>query len=158
MAPRTITTAEEFSEFIKRSENAVWMAWDGSTPAGFLRFNGYETDGATILEGIGGAFISGAYVRPGYRGRRAAQAMLDAALRDYALRDYKRCVLDFEAFNPEARSLWLKYFKPAALSRNARARSAPRRECLRLLRDPSDPQVQRPLDQPLFIRSAPGVT
>jgi ribosomal protein S18 acetylase RimI-like enzyme len=116
MAPRTITTAEEFSEFIKLSENAVWMAWDGSTPAGFLRFDGYETDGATILEGTGGAFISGAYVRPGYRGRRAAQAMLDAALRDYSLRGYRRCVLDFEAFNPEARSLWLKYFRPAALS------------------------------------------
>jgi ribosomal protein S18 acetylase RimI-like enzyme len=116
MAPRTVTSAEEFSEFIKRPENAVWMAWDGPTPAGFMRFDGYETDGATILEGESGAFISGAYVQPGYRGRRAAQAMLDAALRDYARRGFKRCVLDFEAFNPEARSFWLKYFHPAALS------------------------------------------
>jgi ribosomal protein S18 acetylase RimI-like enzyme len=116
MAPRTVTSTEEFNAFISLPDNAVWMAWDEATPAGFMRFDGYETDGAAILEGEGGAFISGAYVRPGFRGRRAAQAMLDAALRDYAGRGFRRCVLDFEAFNPEARNFWLKYFQPAALS------------------------------------------
>lgn len=116
MASRTATSAEAFAEFIRQPENAVWLALDGSNPAGFLRFDGYEVEAATILEGDATAFISGAYVRPAYRSRGAAGAMLDAALRDYVGRGYRRCVLDFETFNPYARSFWLKYFRPAAYS------------------------------------------
>lgn len=116
MAPQPVTSRQAFNEFLSQPENAVWMAWDGPTPAGFMRFDGYEVNGARLLEGEGGIYISGAYVRPGYRGQRAAQAMLDAALREYSGRGYRRCVVDFESINPEARSFWLKYFQPVAFS------------------------------------------
>ena len=116
MARREATSVDAFAEFIRQPENAVWLAWDGQNPAGFLRFDGYEVEAATILEGEATAFISGAYVRSAYRSRGAARAMLDAALSDYAGRGYRRCVLDFETFNPYARSFWLKYFQPAAYS------------------------------------------
>jgi len=55
-------------------------------------------------------------VRPEYRGRGAAPALLDAALRDYAARGFERCAVDFESFNPEAASFWVNYFKPVCYS------------------------------------------
>jgi ribosomal protein S18 acetylase RimI-like enzyme len=116
MAPRNVTSTEEFVEFINRPENAIWMAWDGPTPAGFIRFDAYEVEAATLLESEGSAFISGAYVRPDYRNLGAARAMLNAALIDFTGRGYRCCVLDFESFNPQARSFWLRYFQPVAYS------------------------------------------
>jgi len=116
MAPREVTSPEAFAEFIHRPENAVWMACDGLEPVGFIRFDAYEVEAARLLEGEGMAFISGAYVRPAYRQQGAARAMLNAALVDFAARGYRRCVLDFESFNPQARSFWLRYFQPVAYS------------------------------------------
>jgi hypothetical protein len=51
-----------------------------------------------------------------YRGRKAAVALLDAALRDYADRGLTCCAVNFESFNPEAASFWMKYFDPVGLS------------------------------------------
>ena len=38
------------------------------------------------------------------------------ALRDYAAQGFGRCSVDFEAFNVEAATFWLKYFDPVCLS------------------------------------------
>jgi GNAT superfamily N-acetyltransferase len=116
MTPRTITTADAWREFISRENNTVWMAADGNTPAGFIRFDGNDGDGVGILEGADSVFISGAYVREAYRGQRAAPALLDAALRDYQSRSFTRCTVNFESFNPEAAMFWMRYFSPVAWS------------------------------------------
>jgi hypothetical protein len=55
--------------------------------------------------------ITGAYIRPGYRGRRAA-----VALRDYQARGFTFCAMNFESFNPEAAAFRMKYFEPVCLS------------------------------------------
>ncbi len=51
MAPPHQSTEAEFRAFLARPHNAAWLALDGATPAGFLRFDGYEVDGVGILEG-----------------------------------------------------------------------------------------------------------
>lgn len=51
-----------------------------------------------------------------YRGRKAAAALLDAALRDYGPRGFTCCAVDFESFNPEAAVFWPKYFELVAFS------------------------------------------
>lgn len=102
MTPRHVTSPAKFVDFIRRPENAIWMAWDGPAPAGFIRFDAYEVEAARLLEGDHTAFISGAYVRPTYRNQGVARAILNAALQDFADRGYTRCVLDFESFNPQA--------------------------------------------------------
>ena len=99
-----------------RSNNSVWLAEDGGELAGFLRFDGYDFDSVAILESEDGIIITGAYVRPAYRGRKVAVALLDAALRDYQSRGYKYCAVTFEFFNPEAASFWPCYFEPVCLS------------------------------------------
>jgi GNAT superfamily N-acetyltransferase len=118
MSPRqaSVTSTQEWLEFLNRPENAVWIALAGKTPAGFIRFDANDVNGSTILEGESTVFISGAYVHPEYRGHGAATAILDAALHDYARRGYQRCVLDFESVNPQASTFWLRYFQPVAYS------------------------------------------
>jgi ribosomal protein S18 acetylase RimI-like enzyme len=110
MTPRHGASADGFREFIAKERNSVWLAEDGDTPAGFIRYDGYDFDCADILASDQGAFISGAYVRPAYRGRKVAVALLDSALRDYSARGFSNMVLDFETFNPNAATFWPRYF------------------------------------------------
>jgi len=118
MSPKQVSpnSPQEWQKFLEQAENAAWMALDGEMPAGFIRFDANGGDGSAILEGESTAFISGAYVRPEFRARGVASAILDMALQDYATRGYQRCTLDFESVNPQASAFWLRYFQPAAYS------------------------------------------
>ncbi len=116
MAPGRGETAAGWTDFLDRPRNSVWLACDGTKPVGFMRFDGYEFDGAAVVESEMAIKIRGAYVRPACRGRGAAAGMLDAALRNYAGRGLTSCAVDFESFNPEAAAFWPRYFEPVCLS------------------------------------------
>lgn len=102
--------------FLSRSKNSVWLACDGEHLAGFIRCDGYDFDSAAIVESDRTTAITGAYVRPAYRGQQAAPAMLEAALRHYESLGFTCCALNFESFNPEASAFWLNYFAPVCYS------------------------------------------
>jgi ribosomal protein S18 acetylase RimI-like enzyme len=132
MAPRIGKDVAENIAFLERPKNSVWLADAGSGLAGFMRYDGYDFENVAVLESEDGIVITGAYVRPAYRGQKVAVALaytrpayrgqkvavalLDAALKDYAARGLKYCTLDFESSNPEAASFWMKYFDPVCLS------------------------------------------
>lgn len=116
MAPRARRDAAGWVEFVREPKNAVWLAFAGGVPAGLMMFEGSSEGAADIVNAETTIAITGAYVRPAYRGRRAAPALLDAAQRDYTGRGFERCAVDFESFNPEAAAFWVKYFEPVALS------------------------------------------
>ncbi len=71
MALRRGETAAGWIDFLARPRNRVWLACEGTEPAGFMRFDGYEFDGAEVVESETTVKISGAYVRPACRGRVA---------------------------------------------------------------------------------------
>jgi GNAT superfamily N-acetyltransferase len=116
MPPHAGSTAAEAAEFLARPKNSVWLALDREPPIGFMRFEGYDFDGVTMVRSDHTIAITGAYVRPAYRGRKAAGALLEAALRNYADRGMTYCAVVFESFNPEAAAFWMKYFEPVGLS------------------------------------------
>jgi GNAT superfamily N-acetyltransferase len=116
MTPRRGMTVEQNLEFLARPNNSLWLAFDGETPAGFIRFDGHDYDGVFIPGSEDTIGIGGAYVRPEYRGRGLAAGLLDAALCDYAGRGFTRMAVNFESFNPEAASFWPRYFQPVCLS------------------------------------------
>jgi ribosomal protein S18 acetylase RimI-like enzyme len=116
MPPRMGSDATEYAAFLSRPKNSVWLAVDGNTAVGFIRFEGYHFEGVAIAASEDAIAISGAYVRPAYRGQRAAATMLDAALRDYRARGFTFCVVNFESFNPEAVAFWMKHFVPVCVS------------------------------------------
>jgi GNAT superfamily N-acetyltransferase len=113
MAPHESLEAEEWERFLNWPGNTVWLAEDVDGAFGFIRFD-REFGGADILTTPTGIFISGAYVRPAYRNCGAGAAILDAALRRYATQGFTCCTLDFESFNPEAVSFWMRYFTPVS--------------------------------------------
>ncbi len=116
MALRESQTANEFAEFLEQPDNSAWLALDGDLPVGFLRLNGYEFDAADAIACTETIFINGAFLQPGYRGRGASSAMLQAALQHHARLGKTCCAVDFEAFNPDAATFWMRYFQPACLS------------------------------------------
>lgn len=116
MTPRFGSSPQETAAFLASPRNSIWAAWDGDVPVGFIRFDGNEFDGASILEAEQGVCITGAYFRPNYRGQHAAAALLDAAMRDFSRQGLAYCAVNFESFNPEAASFWMKYFEPVCYS------------------------------------------
>ena len=118
MSPKQASpnSPQEWQNFLEQAQNAAWMALEGEKPAGFIRFDANGGGGSAILQGESTAFINGAYVRPTFRARGVASAILDAALQDYAAKGYQHCTLDFESVNPQASAFWLRYFQPAAYS------------------------------------------
>jgi ribosomal protein S18 acetylase RimI-like enzyme len=108
--------AAEFTDLLQNPHNSVWLALDGGQLAGYIRFEGSSFGAADIVGAETTVAITGAYVRPAYRGHKAAVAMLDAALNDYAARGFERCSVDFESLNPEAATFWPRYFEPVCYS------------------------------------------
>jgi len=115
MPPRQPEQPAGWQAFLSQPNAGVWLALDGDQPAGFMRFDP-SGEASTVVESLYTININGAYVRPVYRGRQAAPALLDAALRHYAGRGFSCCAVDFESFNPEAAAFWLKYFQPVCYS------------------------------------------
>jgi len=116
MAPRAAGDAAAWELFLAQPGNTTWLSEDGSGPFGFIKFDANDFDGADVARLDSGVFISGAFVLPARRGRGAAAAILNAALRHYAGAGLACCALDFEAFNPEAASFWMRYFTPVCYS------------------------------------------
>jgi ribosomal protein S18 acetylase RimI-like enzyme len=116
MPPPHNSDTAEFAEFLSRPKNSVWLAIDGELPVGFIRYDGYDSDGVEVVVSEAAVYITGAYVRPAYRGRKVGAALLDAAFRDYASQGFTCCAVNFESFNPEAVSFWMRHFEPVCLS------------------------------------------
>jgi ribosomal protein S18 acetylase RimI-like enzyme len=116
MPPRSGWNAAEVDAFLAIPHNSVWLALDGNDPAGFICFSTKHQDSVEILEADSIINITGAYVRPAYRGRGIATHLLDRALQDYARQGFTGCSVDFESANPEAASFWPRYFEPVCYS------------------------------------------
>jgi ribosomal protein S18 acetylase RimI-like enzyme len=116
MPSHTARDTAEHVAFLSHPKNSIWLALDGDTPIGFMRYDGYDFDGVAIVVSDDAVSITGAYIRPAYRGRHLAVALLDAALRDYQARGLRFCAVNFESFNPEAAAFWMHYFEPVCLS------------------------------------------
>jgi GNAT superfamily N-acetyltransferase len=116
MVPRTPESEPSLAAFLAQQPNSIWLAEGDGQPQTFLRFQ-RESDGAArIIQSPETIAITGAYTRPAWRGRGAAPALLDAALRDYAARGFRRMSVDYETINPEALAFWPRYFTPVAVS------------------------------------------
>ena len=110
------SNAADFTRLLEDEHNSAWLALDDGEPVGYIRFEESSFGAAASVNAETTIAITGLYVRPAYRGQKAAAAMLDAALVDHAARGFERCAVDFESFNPEATSFWMRYFEPVCLS------------------------------------------
>ncbi len=116
MATHPSITPDECREFISGPSNTYWLAELEGEPAGLMRFEAHSHGATEIVESGSTIAITGGYIRPQYRGKGSAPALLDAALHYYSERGFERCSVDFESFNPEAANFWMKYFVPVSFS------------------------------------------
>ncbi len=116
MAPRLPDDSAAFRRFMGQSPNRVWLAMRGDDLGGFLRFERRSEGAATIVVSEQTIALTGAFVRPQFRGQGLAKALLDEALREYAGQGFTRCSVDFESFNPQAAAFWPRYFHLVTLS------------------------------------------
>jgi GNAT superfamily N-acetyltransferase len=116
MAAFEADDAAAFATFLEQSRNSVWLALSDGEEAAYMRFEERSFGAASIVGSERTVAITGAFTRPEHRGKGAAVALLDAALRDYASRGFTCCSVDFESFNPEAAAFWMKYFEPVCFS------------------------------------------
>jgi GNAT superfamily N-acetyltransferase len=116
MAARDPYNHQEIVDFISQPLNSYWLAEISNVTCGFMRFEVNNHGAATIVRSDKTIAITGAYLRPGNRGKGTGRALFNAALRDYQARGLECCSVDFESFNPEAARFWPKYFTPVCYS------------------------------------------
>jgi ribosomal protein S18 acetylase RimI-like enzyme len=109
-------SAEEIRRLVTEAPASVWLAEGDGRPQGFLRFE-RESFGAVVISLAPTTIsITGAYVRPEWRGHGAGTAMLAAAVDDYRHQGFERMAVDYETINPEALAFWPRFFTPVAIS------------------------------------------
>ncbi len=116
MVPQEPDDAIAFKAFLGSESNSIWTAWSGGQLAGYMRFEDSSFGASVIVESKTTIAITGAFVRPAFRRKKAAVALLNAGLQHYAARGFLRCSVDFESFNIEAAAFWPKFFTPVSYS------------------------------------------
>ena len=116
MTPSPPRGRADFEEFVQTGRNSVWMAFDGPVPVGYITFESSGEGAAEIVASDTTIAITGAFVRPAWRGRKITPGLLSSALAHYAGLGLERCSVNFESFNPEAAAFWVKYFTPVCYS------------------------------------------
>jgi GNAT superfamily N-acetyltransferase len=111
MTPRQSEGTEMVCEFMQGKHNAYWLAEVEGRSAGFIRFEYGATNASVVVRSEKTITITGAYMRPVFRGRGAATAILQTALAEYAGCGFVTCTVDFESINPQAYLFWRKYFQ-----------------------------------------------
>lgn len=110
------SSAAEIEKLLEDNTTSFWLAQVGEQAVGYMRFEGSGFGTAAVVQSDTITAITGAYVKPAWRGQGIAAALLDAGLHDYARRGFAACSVDFESFNPEAAAFWLRYFQPVCFS------------------------------------------
>jgi GNAT superfamily N-acetyltransferase len=108
--------AAALTRFLSGSNNSIWVALDGKEYAGYMRFEAEGEGAVAIVSAPDNVANTGAFIRPQYRGRKVAIALLNAGMQYYADKGFKRCSVDFESFNPDAAAFWPRYFEPVCFS------------------------------------------
>jgi GNAT superfamily N-acetyltransferase len=108
--------SDDYTEWIKNSQNAAWLAYADKECVGFMAFEpGLECE-CELLRDKTTINISAAFTRPSARSRGIATALLNQGLSWAQSRGYTRCAVDFESMNTLATRFWTRWFKPVNYS------------------------------------------
>ncbi|MBN2156906.1 MAG: GNAT family N-acetyltransferase [Candidatus Lokiarchaeota archaeon] len=110
------TNIHYFRKWAEKEGHKFWLAFDDSTPIGFIQIESDAEDVSTIVQDSGSVSITGLYVSPSYRNHDLGKRLLEQAVQWTLDHGYKRLCVDFESVNNIGREFWLKYFKPFSFS------------------------------------------
>jgi GNAT superfamily N-acetyltransferase len=116
--PHEVEEASSFSgpAWLSAPGNALWFAYQGDEPLGYLGITPSSQDACTIIRDPGTASIVKAYTLPSARGSGVGAALLDHALLWARGQGFQRCSVDFESANLPACRFWMRWFDPVVYS------------------------------------------
>ena len=97
-------------------QKRFWLALLDGQAVGLMGLQSNYSDACLILQDDATIQLEPAYVRPEARGRGVALALLDHCLAVASGDGFRRCAVDFESANIQARRFWLRYFEPVCYS------------------------------------------
>lgn len=101
---------------LRESNTLVFLAYYSGCPAGYMMAQ-TDADGvAAIVGGSSALSITGAYIRPRFRKRGIAAALLQTIIESGESRGAFRFSVDFESTNDPACGFWMKHFTPVCHS------------------------------------------
>jgi len=107
----------DISSLIANPKQQIFMAYHHGYPAGYMMAKTETCDTAAIVGGAPSTFhINGAYVRPRFRHRGTATALLRKIIETGERQGVSRFGVDFESNNDLACGFWMKYFTPVCYS------------------------------------------
>lgn len=96
--------------------HTLWLAESDGEAIGYMRSQPPAHDVANVVHDPGTISITGAYVRPAWRGRGVAQALLARVVEWARANGYERRAVDFESQNLPGSHFWLRHFQPVCHS------------------------------------------
>jgi GNAT superfamily N-acetyltransferase len=107
--------SHDFYQSLFSEDSAIFLAFSGNEPVGFMRIRKNRELDAITLSDMGTGLIDqiGAYVKPAFRRQRIGRALLSKCVQWCQHRDITQIHVDFESANMLGRSFWLKYFTAA---------------------------------------------
>ena len=110
------TDIHYFRKWMEKEGHKFWLAFNNSTPIGFIQIESGAESVSTIVQDPGSVSITALYVSPSYRNRDIGKRLLEQAVEWTKDNELKRLCVDFESVNNLGREFWLKYFKPFSYS------------------------------------------
>lgn len=109
-------TMQPASEQLASPDQRFWIASSGGEPAGLMGLYTHYEGACRILQDKDTIQLEPAYVCPEKRGRGVASTLLNHCLAVARQEGFKRCAIDFETANIQARRTWMRYFEPVCYS------------------------------------------
>lgn len=126
---------EVHREWLDEPKHAMWVAFQGKEPVGYIRFEPSNQHACDLIEDEGTMSCTGAFIQPEARNSGLSKALLNQGLAWAPSAGFTRCAVDFESANIPAARFWTRHFKPVcySLSRHVDERVAwaneRRRDC-----------------------------
>jgi GNAT superfamily N-acetyltransferase len=107
---------EVFADRLAAPTRWVWLATCDGGVCGFVQAESPIPSVTFSVQAETSAGINGAYVRPEWRAKDVASALVDRVVSWARERGMETCSVDFESSNILARRFWLRHFRPVCYS------------------------------------------
>lgn len=109
---------EYYEELLKNDNTAVFLAYHGDKPVGFMNVRRQEDDDVISLSDRSTGMLDpmGAYIKSAYRGCGLGERLLNEVVLWCIENELQTIHVDFEAANLYGSKFWAKYFSPLMYS------------------------------------------
>jgi GNAT superfamily N-acetyltransferase len=107
---------DKYRSWLRKHHHNLWLAFIGDEVVGYFQSSPSHTGACEMIASPTTCSVSSAYVRPEYRRKGVAVALLNAVIVWAAENGYERCAVDYEVHNLYGSRFWERHFTPVSAS------------------------------------------